>query len=304
MRRTLLLALSLVAACGFAGSASAQRSELPSTRLTPEVVATQLSTALDSRLAQVALAVRKSGLGAALDKARAEGLLVTQGKVRVIVHARTGRLVGARTAIRLAHGNLVTTSGRLIEALVPAKTLRQLASNPFVASVVPVSSAPWMTPTPGLPIAGAEAPAISVTLGMVPAELASATSVPGAPTDVIAEAGDGQAVVSFTAPASDGGDAVLYYTATAYPGGQSASGTGTTIVVGGLTNGTGYAFTVTATSNVGTGVESDPSNTVTPDGPSRLDPDEPPPARPRPGVPAFSPRGPRPSPHQNPGGEF
>jgi len=77
----------------------------------------------------------------------------------------------------------------------------------------------------------------------------------------------GQAVVPFTAPASNGGSAITSYTATSSPGGVtgtlSQSGSGS-ITVTGLTNGTSYTFTVTATNGIGTSLPSTVSNSVTP----------------------------------------
>ena len=117
---------------------------------------------------------------------------------------------------------------------------------------------------------------------------------PAAPTAVIANAHDGHAVVAFAPPSSDGGSPVVYYTVTASPGGASANTTGTTIDVGGLTNGQAYTFTVTATNANGTSVPSDPSPPVTPRTLSRPHPDPPPSGAARPDIPAFvAPPGPR-----------
>jgi lysophospholipase L1-like esterase len=88
--------------------------------------------------------------------------------------------------------------------------------------------------------------------------------VPGAPTSVSATGGNQQAVVSFTAPVSDGGATITGYTATSSPGGIVATGTSSPLVVSGLTNGISYTFTVTATNSVGTSSASSASNSVTP----------------------------------------
>ncbi|TFC82766.1 hypothetical protein E3O67_16040 [Cryobacterium sp. TMT3-29-2] len=99
---------------------------------------------------------------------------------------------------------------------------------------------------------------------------ATPATVPGVPTGVLATAGNGQATVTFTPPASDGGSAITGYTVTATDtttpgnGGQTVSGTGSPIVVTGLTNGDSYTFTVTATNAVGTGAASAASSPVTP----------------------------------------
>jgi hypothetical protein len=92
--------------------------------------------------------------------------------------------------------------------------------------------------------------------------------IPGAPTMGTAMAGNTQATVSFTPPASDGGSAITAYTVTSNPGGITKSGKSSPITLKGLTNGTPYTFTVTATNKTGTGPVSGPSNSVTPVGPT------------------------------------
>lgn len=90
------------------------------------------------------------------------------------------------------------------------------------------------------------------------------TARPGRPVGVSAGAGDGQATVSFEAPASNGGAQVASYTVTSSPGELTATNAGSPITVTGLANGTTYTFTVTATNAAGTGPSSVASNPVTP----------------------------------------
>ncbi|NEN85356.1 fibronectin type III domain-containing protein, partial [Paenibacillus elgii] len=98
--------------------------------------------------------------------------------------------------------------------------------------------------------------------------LTAPATVPGAPTNVKAVAGNGEATVTFTPPASHGGSPIVSYTVIASPGGKTATGTGSPITVIGLTNGVTYTFTVTATNNIGSGDASHVSNAVRPEGSS------------------------------------
>jgi hypothetical protein len=90
-------------------------------------------------------------------------------------------------------------------------------------------------------------------------------TVPDAPTIGTATAGDTQATITFTPPASNGGAIIDYYTAFSSPSGINATTTSTsTITVTGLTNGTAYTFTIYAHNSVGTSTPSSASNSVTP----------------------------------------
>jgi hypothetical protein len=93
------------------------------------------------------------------------------------------------------------------------------------------------------------------------------STVPGAPTIGTAVAGNAQATVNGTAPASNGGAAITGYRSTATPGGSTVTGASLPITHTGLSNGTGYTFTLAATNANGYGAESAASNSVTPSAP-------------------------------------
>jgi hypothetical protein len=108
------------------------------------------------------------------------------------------------------------------------------------------------------------------SVGTGPASAASnsvtPTGPPSAPTNVVATRGDTQAAVTWTAALANGSP-ITGYTVTSAPGGITSSvGNVTNATVTGLTNGTAYTFTVTATNSVGTGPSSAASNSVTPAG--------------------------------------
>lgn len=91
---------------------------------------------------------------------------------------------------------------------------------------------------------------------------------PGIPTGVTAVAGNGQATVSFTPPSDNGGSPITGYIVIANPGNITVSGSGNSITITGLTNGTDYTFIVKAINGAGMSEGSAPSNTVRPYRPS------------------------------------
>lgn len=90
-------------------------------------------------------------------------------------------------------------------------------------------------------------------------------TAPGAPTSVSVSAGDAAATLTFSAPTSNGGAAITAYTASCTAAGatRTATGASSPLTVTGLTNGTLYACSVTATNSAGTGAASATVN-VTP----------------------------------------
>lgn len=91
------------------------------------------------------------------------------------------------------------------------------------------------------------------------------TLTPSVPTIGTASAGNASATVAFTAGTVDANhSAATSYTATSSPGSITGTGSSSPITVSGLTNGTGYTFTVTATNSGGTSAASAASNSVTP----------------------------------------
>ena len=95
-----------------------------------------------------------------------------------------------------------------------------------------------------------------------------AAVVPGAPTSVSASAtAPTTASVTFSAPADNGGAAITTYTVS---GGGSGSGASSPISVTGLSGGTSYTFTVTATNSAGTGPSGSAGAITTPEAPPNV----------------------------------
>jgi hypothetical protein len=138
------------------------------------------------------------------------------------------------------------------------------------------------TPLTQSRITGTGAAAIELVIEGDPGEaaltaMAVMPSLPGAPTDVTAVAGNGQVSLTWKAPASTGGAPIsTYIIARSSDGGRGWTlvdsvnlGTrlpnATSATVTGLANGTAYVFRVAAVNIAGMGLPSEPSAPVTPD---------------------------------------
>jgi hypothetical protein len=106
--------------------------------------------------------------------------------------------------------------------------------------------------------------AVGTSVASVASNTITPATVPDAPTNVAAAIGDTNAGISWSAPTNNGGSSIISYTVTSNIGGHSTTTTNTNAVVNGLTNGTAYTFTVTATNAIGTSISSGNSNGITP----------------------------------------
>jgi hypothetical protein len=110
---------------------------------------------------------------------------------------------------------------------------------------------------------GAIISAYGMTATSGASNIVTPATIPDAPASVVAVAGDTTASVAWAAPANNGSP-ITAYTVTSSPGNKTCTTTGATFcTVHGLSSGTSYTFTVTATNGVGTSLPSAPSASVT-----------------------------------------
>jgi hypothetical protein len=139
---------------------------------------------------------------------------------------------------------------------VTAKSKNKKGFSPASTSVAYTAGASAWPTTPVATVV-ADAPAAST-----PAAADSVTS-PGAPTNPYVLEAPGFDTVRWSAP-DNGGSAITSYTVTSSPGGFTCATTELNCLPAGLSIGTSYTFTVTATNAAGTGPASLDSNSFTP----------------------------------------
>lgn len=107
---------------------------------------------------------------------------------------------------------------------------------------------------------------ITISISPVPGPGPAVNLPPSAPLSVTANAGDASAMISWASPTSSGSFPVTHYKVQSSPGNRSCLVTAParTCTITGLSNGTGYTFTVRALNGAGWGAESEASDLVTP----------------------------------------
>ena len=178
----------------------------------------------------------------------------------------------------------VTAVGNVNQSVTVSWTVPASSGSPITG--YQVTPSPACSGCAGLVVSGASTSSATITgltvgasytftvsatnaLGTGPASLPSNSVIvpttPGAPTGVFGTSfANSQSVVSWTAPASTGGLPISTYNVTSSPGNKTCSTSTVSCTVTGLTDGTSYTFTVTATNALGTGPASAASPAATP----------------------------------------
>ena len=194
----------------------------------------------------------------------------------------TGPFAGSRAYTLIIAGPTIALSpASLPNATVGAGYSQNLSASggttPYTFSTTPANLPPGLSLSAAGALTGIPTTAGDFTFSAIATDAQSFTGsrsytvhvaaiVPGSPTGATAVAGNTQASVSFSAPTDTGGAPITGYTVTSSPGNITGTGTGSPIVVTGLTNGTAYTFTVVAANIAGPGPASTASNSVTPQG--------------------------------------
>lgn len=181
--------------------------------------------------------------------------------------AVAGNTTATVTVIPLGSGPAATSY--TITSTFDARTCQVTAASPSCEFGGLTNGQPYtftVTAANSLGISSSSAPSLPVTpTAPTPAPTPVVPVIPpDAPTEVTALPGNTSATVSWTPPQETGTYGIYGYVVRAMPGGQTCSTSMTSCVVEGLTNGTAYAFSVTAWSINSSGPASAPSDQVTP----------------------------------------
>lgn len=206
------------------------------------------------------------GLAIAVPAAkRATGTVVPASAVTLTRGASTG-YVGSPVTITVGTNNpLIGSQTESVQ--LTSNVAGTFSVNPVLLSASTLSAASVFTPSAAgsATITGTATGTPTLTAGTV-TYTANALTAPAQMAAPVATAGVQSAGITLTAP-NNGGSAITGYTVVSNPAGGVDSAAGTTALtrtMTGLTAGTAYTFTATATNTVGASPASPASNSVTP----------------------------------------
>ncbi len=178
--------------------------------------------------------------------------------------------------------NLITSPGNFIFSMVvswltPDETVPNTAAGKPLALTITNSSIKAGSSIYSLLGSDVTFLGRATTDGTVTVELVSdpeiviVAKVPDSPTAVSATSGEnGRSVVTWSAPAINGGSDITGYTVTSSDGQICTTSGELSCTFIGLTNGTGYTFSVIAINAIGSSLSSDTSNVATPAAPAPI----------------------------------
>ena len=175
----------------------------------------------------------------------------------------TGYTVGDAIGNSVSSSVTIDGSGNISSGLVADPTNTQIITNASLISARKITIT-GLTPGSLYSFRVSATNIVGTSDDSTASSETSTLGVPGAPTITNAAAGARSAVITWTAPASDGGSPITLYTITSTPGNITAtSSTVTPTTVSGLSDNTSYTFVIKATNSAGDSLDSDPSSSIT-----------------------------------------
>ena len=177
--------------------------------------------------------------------------------------AITGYIVGDAIGNSASSSVTIDGSGNISSSLVADPTNAEVITNASLISARKITIT-GLTPGSLYSFRVSAKNIVGTSDDSTPSSETSTLGVPGAPTITSAVAGTRSAIITWTAPSSNGGSPITLYTITSTPGNITAtSSTVTPTTVSGLSNNTSYTFVIKATNSAGDSLDSDPSSSIT-----------------------------------------
>jgi len=175
----------------------------------------------------------------------------------------TGYIVGDAIGNSASSSVTIDGSGNISSSLVADPTNAEVITNASLISSRKITIT-GLTPGSLYSFRVSARNIVGTSDDSTPSSETSTLGVPGAPTITSAVAGARSAIITWTAPSSNGGSPITLYTITSTPGNITAtSSTVTPTTISGLSNNTSYTFVIKATNSAGDSLDSDPSSSIT-----------------------------------------